>query len=327
MNHQYHVALSFAGEDRPYVDQVATHLRQRGVKVFYDDFERVSLWGTNLYTHFSDVYRNKALFAVMFISQHYAQKVWTSLERESMQARALEENKTYILPARFDDTEIPGLLHTIAYENLAKQSPSQFAELICDKLVQSGVALTPKPPSPSSRGVSPVSTSETVISVRDSEGRPIEGAHISLVAENGTYLQALSDSGGRAVIKVAKRRKFTIYCSHNDYPAFYQTNFDPVNDLQLTLPRLEGIGSLTYTTSRGGLIPNFSGGISPVHDSSDRLYLYASNIAVDGGKLQPVPFEIDKPLHIEDVEGRELYITFRVVIGRIFLVEYSANVE
>ena len=41
----YQVALSFAGEQRSYVEQVAEHLKKRGIAVFYDDFETVNLWG------------------------------------------------------------------------------------------------------------------------------------------------------------------------------------------------------------------------------------------------------------------------------------------
>lgn len=40
---KYHVALSFAGEDREYVDKVATCLHKKGVKVFYDKFEDTDL--------------------------------------------------------------------------------------------------------------------------------------------------------------------------------------------------------------------------------------------------------------------------------------------
>ncbi len=36
---KYDVALSFAGEDRDYVDKVAKRLQEKGVKVFYDKFE------------------------------------------------------------------------------------------------------------------------------------------------------------------------------------------------------------------------------------------------------------------------------------------------
>lgn len=35
----YEIALSFAGEDRPFVDAVATELRAKGVRIFYDAFE------------------------------------------------------------------------------------------------------------------------------------------------------------------------------------------------------------------------------------------------------------------------------------------------
>jgi hypothetical protein len=100
---KYHVALSFAGEDRAYVEKVATQLVAEGVTVFYDRFEEATLWGKNLYTHLNDVYENKALFTVMFISEHYKNKVWTNHERESAQARAFENNKEYILPAFFDE--------------------------------------------------------------------------------------------------------------------------------------------------------------------------------------------------------------------------------
>jgi hypothetical protein len=53
---EFDVALSFAGEDRSYVDQVANSLHRQGVKVFYDLFEEAELWGKDLYTHLIDVY-------------------------------------------------------------------------------------------------------------------------------------------------------------------------------------------------------------------------------------------------------------------------------
>lgn len=60
MPKKFHVALSFAGEDRVYVDAVAKALQAEGVDVFYDKFEEVDLWGKDLYTHLSDVYQNRA---------------------------------------------------------------------------------------------------------------------------------------------------------------------------------------------------------------------------------------------------------------------------
>ncbi len=137
----YHVALSFAGEDRPYVEEVATHLARNGVGVFYDNRERVNLWGKDLYQELSSIYRNRAHFTVVFISQHYARKLWTQHELKSAQARAFEESREYILPARFDDTEIPGILKTTGYVDLQTMSPQELAEEIMAKLRESGISL------------------------------------------------------------------------------------------------------------------------------------------------------------------------------------------
>ena len=41
----YQVALSFAGEQRDYVEEVARHLQSRSIALFYDGFEKVDLWG------------------------------------------------------------------------------------------------------------------------------------------------------------------------------------------------------------------------------------------------------------------------------------------
>ena len=39
----YEVALSFAGEQRGYVESVARALQSRGIAVFYDEFEKIAL--------------------------------------------------------------------------------------------------------------------------------------------------------------------------------------------------------------------------------------------------------------------------------------------
>src|SRR5690349_13729629 len=94
----YDIALSFAGEDRAYVDQVANILRDRGIRVFYDLFEETDLWGKDLYARLTDVYQNRAKFTVMFISAAYGSKLWTNHERKAAQARAFQEAQEYILP-------------------------------------------------------------------------------------------------------------------------------------------------------------------------------------------------------------------------------------
>ena len=131
---EYDVALSFAGEDRPYVGRVAAALSGAGVRVFYDEYETVTLWGKDLYVHLTEVYSRASSYTVLFISEHYAKKLWPNLERRGAQARALSQRQEYILPARFDDTEIPGLLPTVGYVDLRTKSPEQLAAMLLKKI-------------------------------------------------------------------------------------------------------------------------------------------------------------------------------------------------
>lgn len=133
-DYPYDVALSFAGEDRKYAEELAQILVDRGINVFYDQYEEATLWGKNLYTHLSEVYQKQARFCVMLLSQHYAQKVWTNHEREAAQSRAFQEKKEYILPLRLDNTEIPGILPTIGY--LTWSNADSIANAIIRKLEQ-----------------------------------------------------------------------------------------------------------------------------------------------------------------------------------------------
>jgi hypothetical protein len=130
----YEVVLSFAGEDRKYAEAVAEYLKNNNVKVFYDKYEEVTLWGKDLTEHLDKVYRGSSRYCVMFISKNYANKVWTTHERRSALAKAIEEKEEYILPARFDNTEIPGIRPTIGYVDLSKKTPEQLGKMVLQKL-------------------------------------------------------------------------------------------------------------------------------------------------------------------------------------------------
>lgn len=91
---RYDVALSFAGEERQYVDAVAAHLKNASVKVFYDDYEKVQLWGKDLYLHLDWVYRKASRYCVVFVSEDYARKVWTNHERRSAQPEPSKKTRS-----------------------------------------------------------------------------------------------------------------------------------------------------------------------------------------------------------------------------------------
>lgn len=105
------------------------------ISVFYDRAEEASLWGKDLYVYLDDIYRNRSRLCVLFISQHYKEKRWTNHELRSAFSRALNDfGQEYILPARFDQTELRGLQPTIGYIDLTKRTPNDLGLLIAQKL-------------------------------------------------------------------------------------------------------------------------------------------------------------------------------------------------
>ncbi len=130
----YEIALSFAGENRGFVEAVAQGLRDMGARVFYDAFEKVDLLGKDLVAHFGEIYRKRADYCAMFISRDYVRKAWPNLERQHAQARALAEKREYILPIRLDDSEVPGLSPTIGYVDARSSTPLALARILFKKI-------------------------------------------------------------------------------------------------------------------------------------------------------------------------------------------------
>jgi hypothetical protein len=113
--YDFDIAVSFAGADREFVEEVVERLKPDGLRVFYDaDFE-VEMWGEDLIEFFDKVYRVQSRYAVVFVSRHYADRMWARHERRSALARGLEQATPYVLPVRLDDTELEGLRSTVGY--------------------------------------------------------------------------------------------------------------------------------------------------------------------------------------------------------------------
>lgn len=133
-SYKYDVVLSFAGENRPYVEKVAACLKSNDIEYFYDNDNKAELWGKHLIEFFDDLFKNQAKFCVMFISQNYRDKRWTKQERRSALERAFNQDEEYILPVKFDETEIPGIQSTIGHIDLKNTTPEQLCKLILEKL-------------------------------------------------------------------------------------------------------------------------------------------------------------------------------------------------
>jgi TIR domain len=142
---RWDVALSFAGAQRDYVGQVAAALKARGVRCFYDADRQVRLWGTHLAEELPRIYARESAVVVVFVSADYAEGDWTRLERRAAFSRAVRETGVYVLPARFDDSELPGLLGDAVAINLRDYTPAQFADLVVAKLAELAIGSSSLP--------------------------------------------------------------------------------------------------------------------------------------------------------------------------------------
>nr|WP_298414178.1 TIR domain-containing protein [uncultured Halomonas sp.] len=302
---------------------MANLLRDSGVKVFYDLFEEANLWGKNLYDYLSEVYTNKAVYTIMFISQHYAEKLWCSHERQAMQARAFREYQEYILPARFDKTAIPGVLPTVGYVSLEGCAPSAFVEIVHRKLVNSGYSV----PSSlvrkalfSATTVPRVDPKEPTVTVKDSESSLVEGAQVVAIADNDTIKSSETGAQGSAILTIPTRRQYQLMVAHPNYPGAIIEKWDPSEDLVVTLDASDSTGSVICHST--GYIPGLQGRLNPILDTSNRTYLYADNIAINGGDNQPATFGIDEPFELEDSNGAVMQVRVLHIQGRTSLIQY-----
>jgi hypothetical protein len=132
--YEYDYCLSFAADERDYVEEVAKHLVAAGLRVFLDSDETADLLGADLYTRLDEIYNHRSRYCVLFASAAFARRMWTRHERRSAQDREFRSGDGYLLPVRFDDTAIPGLRTTTGHVDAAVTSPATLAALLVAKL-------------------------------------------------------------------------------------------------------------------------------------------------------------------------------------------------
>src|SRR5206468_3988927 len=111
------------------------------------------------------------------MSAAYADRDRTRLERRTALARAVRERREYVLPARFDDSPLPGLPADMVTVDLRTRSPQQFAAVIAGKLAALAAAASAdaRGPARSARSARPAGA------VRVSEADPRRlGVHAAI---------------------------------------------------------------------------------------------------------------------------------------------------
>lgn len=135
---EYEIVLSFANEQRIYVEETSECLKKLGINYFYDFNQQIEFWGKNLTQLLDKIYSDRSLYFIPFISKEYVEKRWTNLELASALERNMQDKREdfqqYILPVKFDDIRVPGIPNTIGFIDAKKISPKELADYIFQKV-------------------------------------------------------------------------------------------------------------------------------------------------------------------------------------------------
>jgi hypothetical protein len=157
--------------------------------------------------------------------------------------------------------------------------------------------------------------------VTDGSGVPLRGAQIYFIRRNGVHSsKTVSDNEGVADVMTLKEVG-SVFCALDGFSSYYQENHNPSTPLRITLKKSPRGGSVIFPDGTG-YIAGLSGRLNPILDTSGRTYLYAENIAIDGGKPQPVTFVLNVPMKLEDSDGHRVEIKIISIIGSSSLIEY-----
>ena len=157
-----------------------------------------------------------------------------------------------------------------------------------------------------------------------SAGRPLPGSDVLALFPNKTWKRTTTDKNGEAELDLhTTHLPMTVFVAAPGYGAYEEPEWVPSQGaLAVDLAPLPGGGSVVFSEATGYL-PVVEGRLNPIRDTHDRTYLYASNIAIDQGKQQPVHFAPGEDLLLTDADGREAIVRILDVVGRFALLEYQ----
>lgn len=208
---KYDVAISFAGEHRDYAFELAKQLKKCDINVFYDKWDTVELWGTDLVTELPKRYAEESLFAVVLFSQEYPNKMYTRMEFEFMQQRQFMEQDRFILLISLDGSRPVNYPQTRSFINANDFSVDRIALLIRDIVDDKKEKLYPRADENS----------------EDKDTQSVDRKHMTIINDDGTKKQVeivisfrFKDSGKEFVVYTDKEYDdngdITVYVSRID---------------------------------------------------------------------------------------------------------------
>ncbi len=156
-----------------------------------------------------------------------------------------------------------------------------------------------------------------------SSGGPLPGADVLVLFPNNTWNRSVTgENGETAVALYTTHLPMRVFVAAIGYSAHVGREWIPgQGGMVVELDDLPAGGAVIFPEGTG-YIPGLAGRLNPIRDGRDRTYLYASNVAIERGRPQPVHFVLGEELSLTDAEGREVLVRMVDIAGSSALLEY-----
>lgn len=125
---KYDFALSFAGENRNFAEELSRELESREISVFYDKNEQHKILANNIEEYLAPIYRSESHYIVPILSNDYSTKLWTKFESDNFKDRFGEN---LVIPIWYSDTHSGLFDETRKYGGLTFDPTAGLQEQVC----------------------------------------------------------------------------------------------------------------------------------------------------------------------------------------------------
>ena len=301
----YSIFLSYAHEDSANASALAKCLEQLGLRTFHEQM----IAGTRIEERLREMIDRSAHMVVLLGASSGSRRLQNYEVRTFLRQAATDERPRLLIPLALHDvdvTEIPDFLrqfNIIQFRDDYEATAKQVLRVI----------------QPAVKAVEPAGSVLMVRTTTDGD-IPIKGVSVCALAKNGTTINALTDQNGSTSLQLRKSQVYTLLIAHPQHPSKLMENISDGRNVDIRIPIGRYVGSLIIHST--GHIPGLNGRLNPILDTSNRTYLYADNIAINGGQAQPTTFVVNEPFELEDAQGSRFEVYVKLIVGRTALIEY-----
>ena len=133
---RFRVALSFPGEKRSLVEDVALRLAENlpRKEIFYDNWYQPHLARPSIDLTLQDIYHKRSELLVVFLCAEYEKKEWCGVEWRAIRDLIKQRKNESVMLVRLDDAPVSGLLSGDGFLDARQMASDELADCILERL-------------------------------------------------------------------------------------------------------------------------------------------------------------------------------------------------